>query len=191
MPHLPDTAGLSLLTRYLHLSPEHTIWSCLHFSCSVGLNGRLYWLKKPITKLLCYNHAVYIPMFIDKAKRQTETGAEPSTHALSHIQDPAQYWAVWQLMRYSHLTLFPPLSSWSPERPFCPATYEWILGLPRLLIQSSQLQACVCTFLVFPDSADSILTYLSMKRPIWPRIGILKYLKMLKLDSSIKVNLAG
>lgn len=87
-------------------------------------------------------------MFTVKAERQTETGAEHSTQTLSHIQDPPQYGAVWQLTRYSHLTLFchfPP-------------------GLLSHL--SAQLPRLLTSILPIPYLADSIITHIGMKCPI-------------------------
>lgn len=54
---------------------------------------------------------------------------------------------------------------------------------PRFSPQYSSQSAdvCICFFLTFPISVDSIITYLRMKHPIWPKVGILKYLIMSKL----------
>lgn len=119
--------------------------------------------------ILCANVTV-------KAERQTETGAEHSNHALCcKLKNPLQYWAVWQLTKYLHLLHLPSLSF----QVSCAVSLSSSLFSPQSFSQSADV--CICFYLTFPVSADSIITYLRIKHPIWPKVGILKYLRMSKL----------
>lgn len=120
-----------------------------------------------------------------KGKAERQKKQEQSTATMpSVVNSRTHYSTEHSLAAYKILTSAPPSITILPGLLRCLSVQLPVhTRTPRFSPQSSSQAAdmCVCFFLTFPVSTDSIITYLRMKHPIWPKVGTLKYLRISKL----------